>query len=390
MGSAQSINKVERDYAFVDTRPKEKRVTFMETNSDYVNPPNLVGIVTSESNMAVDVIQCEKIFSCRMPAGIVGRLKGWEYVFPFTAMMCDETHRLWPYEGTFNRVLSEFTQTYVNELVPDRAYVTRCFDIWRDVGTKHPCPDQSALAMQLDKRLLRLIETAASNIGKHQLLPLARELRLDLVTWGPHIDTLSPPVAATAVMYAWVMNAQNRPFLYDVLCSHLSKIGLRELQISHQCVKTESTHKASLAAAARTTDELITYAVAINQNQEGSDPQSNLRNAGIQTSFDDETPPQSPSSSMRELSEQPTYEEQSTSTPFYSSGVYAKDPVYTGYTMRPQVQMGYNLYVPSINDYVRVHPMEQRVTFGKSVKRAAPAFARKVPSARSNEFLQTK
>lgn len=77
----------------------------METNSDYVNPPNLVEMVTSESNMAVDVIQCEKIFSCRMPAGIVGRLKGWEYVFPFTAMMCDETHRLWPYEGTFNRVL---------------------------------------------------------------------------------------------------------------------------------------------------------------------------------------------------------------------------------------------------------------------------------------------
>lgn len=129
MGSAQSINKVERDYAFVDARPKEKKVTFMETNSDYVNPPNLVEMVTSESNMAVDVIQCEKIFSCRMPAGIVGRLKGWEYVFPFTAMMCDETHRLWPYEGTFNRVLSEFTQTYVNELVPDRAYVTRCFDV---------------------------------------------------------------------------------------------------------------------------------------------------------------------------------------------------------------------------------------------------------------------
>ena len=43
----------------------------------------------------------QRIFSSRTPAGVVGHLKGWKYVYPFTNLMQDWTHGEWPMIGSF-------------------------------------------------------------------------------------------------------------------------------------------------------------------------------------------------------------------------------------------------------------------------------------------------
>lgn len=75
-------------------------------------------------------------------------------------MMCDETHRLWPYEGTFHMGLLEFTRNYVTKLRPNRGYIPDCFSVWTDAALQNPIVGKSSLEERMDSKLEKLIQVA--------------------------------------------------------------------------------------------------------------------------------------------------------------------------------------------------------------------------------------
>lgn len=311
MGNSQSSDEADRQ-----NRPKIQSPN-QETNSSNAHSSN-----QRDNTQLPKMIKCQDLFSPRMPAGIVGRTKGWDRVFPFTARLCEETHRIWPYEGTFNLSLMEFVQHYINELIPERPYIKKCFSAWRDAALQNPDVDRSVLETRTDERVLALIREASARATKQVIYPLAVELGIDLGQWGPKLSILTPPMAAKTAMLDWLLKASNKPYLYEELRDHLKNVGLIDrTEAPHQLIKRAL--KPAAVAAAQTTDDLISYAAAAqdtSMHQFGRFGAA--RNAGVQTSrlrsttFDTtlaggtandshHTPPTSTSTPALEAQEQP-------------------------------------------------------------------------------------
>ena len=54
------------------------------------------------------------MFSPHVPAGIVGRQEGWNYVFPFTLLMFEWTESRWPFQGSFGKSKLQIAKMNVN------------------------------------------------------------------------------------------------------------------------------------------------------------------------------------------------------------------------------------------------------------------------------------
>lgn len=76
------------------------------------------------------ISQFKAMFSPHVPAGLIGRLKGWDFVFPFTSLMCHYTNGMWPYDGAFEREKLQMAEMNVNSSVGnpswDFRYMNEC------------------------------------------------------------------------------------------------------------------------------------------------------------------------------------------------------------------------------------------------------------------------
>ena len=111
--------------------------------------------------------QYKAMFSPQSPAGIVGRLKGWTFVFPFSSLMNEWTSGVWPYEGAFDRDKLQIAEFNVNPNVGNPSwnfgYMKDCVNVWLTVAHQR-------CGVRLDEKSIDCISdefrTAVENCAK--------------------------------------------------------------------------------------------------------------------------------------------------------------------------------------------------------------------------------
>lgn len=123
--------------------PKHKRknksvsVGNKRTNSEVKGQSAIDKLPEANPHTLTDA-QYRAMFSPQSPAGVVGRLKGWTFVFPFSSLMNQWTDGEWPYEGAFDRDKLQIAEYNVNPDFGnpswDSAYMKDCVNVWLTVA----------------------------------------------------------------------------------------------------------------------------------------------------------------------------------------------------------------------------------------------------------------
>lgn len=133
MGNNQSTTEVKH----TDNTKTWKRKAKNKSNNKTVKQNEQPGPDNAPDTMAS--YKVNSMFPPEMPTGIVGRLKGWKYVVPFTVLMSSWTKSGWPYDGSFEKEKLELAEVNISQTgnpAWDSKYMRECMDVWVEIASK--------------------------------------------------------------------------------------------------------------------------------------------------------------------------------------------------------------------------------------------------------------
>lgn len=178
------------------------------------------------------ISQFKAMFSPHVPAGLIGRLKGWDFVFPFTSLMCDYTNGMWPYDGAFEREKLQMAEMNVNSSVGnpswDFRYMNECIQVWLTVAQERcgvRVHDKSCEIGPDDLR--KMIDLTSKCVTASHMPVLEAKLQTRALEMAKikqrHVDSLEN--CAKAMMYGWAKRQAKIPTPRDLL-NILAEVGI--------------------------------------------------------------------------------------------------------------------------------------------------------------------
>ncbi len=233
----------------------------------------------------------QRMFSSRTPAGVVGRLKGWKYVHPFTTLMQDWTHGEWPMVGSFEadklKVVKMNMDPTVGNAVWSYPYMKECVQVWMSVANQRNgmvvCKEE-----KISDELRSVIEETAERVNA-SLMPL---LEAGLQTRAAEMMKIKQKHAddvkacAKAMFYGWVKRQSRQPVSPQDFQKVLSECGMSEperavVNCPKLGVSTELPQR-----VIKNDDDLILHAAAMIQLIREREQASVGRSAESHTSAD--------------------------------------------------------------------------------------------------------
>ena len=174
----------------------------------------------------------EEMFSSHMPAGIIGRQKGWNFVFPFSSLMCEWTDGMWPYEGSFEKEKLQMAEMNVDSNVGnpswDFGYMRKCLHVWLTVARQRCGVNVSDKEDdRCSDELKDTIDEMAGCVGVRHMPMLETALQTRALEMTKikqrHGDNLN--ACAKAMMYNWAKRQSKIPS-HGELTNVLKHVGL--------------------------------------------------------------------------------------------------------------------------------------------------------------------